>query len=266
MALPTLLEIVPPDAPVRAEVSVPGSKSITNRALVLGALAQGVVGIEGALWSEDTRVMVEAMDRLGFEVSVQADPSEGGNRRIRIRGQDVRIPRGGSRDCPLELAVGNAGTAARFLAALVCLGRGHYRLDGTPRMRERPQSGLFAALRALGHGVEAERDRLPAVIEARGPRAGSCSVSIVESSQFASALLLASRHGRWRIDVEGENAEESSYVAMTRSLMTVFPWKGGSFAVEPDASSGSYFVGAAHLFRSRWGNRASLSVRNWPAS
>jgi 3-phosphoshikimate 1-carboxyvinyltransferase len=140
MALPDLIEIVPLDKPVRAEITVPGSKSITNRALILAALANGEVTLEGALWSEDTQVMVEALQKLGFQIKVKPDPNEVCNRTITVYGQGGTIPGGGTVENPLELFVGNAGTAARFLSALVCLGRGVYRLHGVPRMHERPQA------------------------------------------------------------------------------------------------------------------------------
>ena len=114
-------------------------------------------------------------------------------------------------------------------------------------MQERPQAALFRALRELGYRVESPNDRLPAVIHGAGARAAHCEVSILESSQFASALLLCAAAGKWRVTVSGENAEESSYVALTRKLAAAFPRSGGQFPIEPDASSASYFLGAGHL-------------------
>ncbi len=260
MALPDLIEIVPLDKPVRAEITVPGSKSITNRALILAALADGEVTLEGALWSEDTQVMTEALVKLGFAIKVKADPEEFCNRRITVRGLGGRIPNAGTPENPLELFVGNAGTAARFLAAMVCLGKGVYRLSGVPRMHERPQAALFKALRQLGYRVDSANDKLPATIfgSSRGDEAqtgkgnhslltSAATVSIEESSQFASALLLSANRGGWEVKVVGENAEESAYVAMTTKLLAVFPRQGGAFRIEPDASSGSYFWGAGWL-------------------
>ena len=249
MPLPELIEIVPLDKPVRAEITVPGSKSITNRALVLAALADGETTLTGALWSEDTQVMVECLQELGFMVNVAPDPNETCNRTITVYGRGGTIPGGGTAENPLELFVGNAGTAARFLAAMVCLGSGVYRLHGVPRMHERPQAALFQALRELGYRVEATGDKLPAVIsqkpEVRSQKPErSCTVSIAESSQFASALLLCAKHGGWDVKITGENADESPYVAMTMKLIEVFPKGGGTFQIEPDASSGSYFFGA----------------------
>jgi len=264
---PPSLEIVPLASPVEAEIVVPGSKSITNRALVAAALAQGRVVLEGALASDDTEVMVEALRSLGFAVAVTPDAAEPANRTITVEGRGGVIPRAGTPEAPLELYVGNAGTAARFLAALVCLGRGSYRLHGTPRMHERPQSPLFEALRALGHRVEDTGGRLPAVIHAAGPRPARATVAVAGSSQFASALLLCAPAGGWDITVAGSDAEELPYVEMTRALVRTFPVAGGRFAIEPDASSGSYFWAAGWLL-DRPGPTAGsrVSVRDWPRS
>ena len=254
--LPNLIEIVPLKDPVRAEITVPGSKSITNRALILAALADGEVTLTGALWSEDTQIMTEALQKLGFEIRVEQDPEEFCNRTITVKGLGGKIPNAGSGRKPLELFVGNAGTAARFLAAFVCLGEGLYHFKGADRMHERPQSALFKALRQLGYRIETEygNDRLPAFIEGSGPAPGAkCKVSIEKSSQFASALLLCAKVGGWEVKVEGENAEESPYVAMTSKMMEAFPHKGGKFQIEPDASSGSYFWGAGQLLGNQGG-------------
>ena len=284
MALPDLIEIVPLTAPVRAEITVPGSKSITNRALILAALADGETVLHGALWSEDTQIMVECLQELGFMVNVEADPAETCNRTITVYGTGGAVPPGGTEAQSLDLFVGNAGTAARFLAPFLCLGSGVYRLHGVKRMHERPQAALFSALRELGYRIESENenDKLPAIIfagtagqppqsytqferrKAAPPAPKKCRVSIEESSQFASALLLSAKHGGWEIEIVGENAEESPYVAMTTKLIEAFPKSGGNFQIEPDASSGSYFVAAGELF----GNRESwpITVADWPRS
>ena len=286
MALPELIEIVPLDQPVRAEITVPGSKSITNRALILAALADGEVKLTGALWSEDTQIMVECLQKLGFEIRIENDPEEFCNRTIKVKGLGGKIPNAGTIEKPLELFVGNAGTAARFLAAFVCLGDGVYRLSGVARMHERPQAALFSALRELGYRVESENgnDKLPVIISHRDTESTEkksdsvssaslwqkqCKVSIEESSQFASALLLCAKVGNWKVEVVGENAEESPYVAMTLKLMEAFPKKGGTFQIEPDASSGSYFWGANFLVCFDKGNpipNSFVMVRNWPTT
>jgi 3-phosphoshikimate 1-carboxyvinyltransferase len=270
--LPPLIEIVPLSRPVHAEITVPGSKSITNRALVLAALADGETTLLGALWSEDTQVMVECLQELGYMVNVAPDPNEPCNRTITVYGQGGRVPRGGTSEQPLELFVGNAGTAARFLAAMVCLGEGAYRLLGVPRMHERPQAALFQALRELGYRIDSPNDKLPALIHGAGRKPGAkCTVSIEESSQFASAVLLGAKLGGWKVEVIGENAEESPYVAMTLELIKVFPHSGGKFQIEPDASSGSYFWAAQWLTHTWQAGRESptigrsaIRVPNWP--
>jgi 3-phosphoshikimate 1-carboxyvinyltransferase len=245
---------------------VPGSKSITNRALVLAALAEGESVLTGALWSEDTQVMTECLQDLGFMVMVSPDPLESDNRILSVYGKGGTIPRGGTTDDPLELFVGNAGTAARFLAAMLCLGEGVYRLHGVPRMHERPQAALFRALRELGYRIDSPNDKLPALIYGGGPRPGACQVSIQESSQFASALLLSSRGGGWRIGTRGANLDEAPYVVMTEKLVQAFPRHGGSFQIEPDASSGSYFWAADALLSRAGGASTGISVAHWPTS
>jgi 3-phosphoshikimate 1-carboxyvinyltransferase len=262
MALPDLVEIVPPVSLAPVRVTIPGSKSITNRALILAALADGRTVLRGALWSEDTEIMTEALRTLGFEVVVEPDAAEAGNCTITVEGLGGEIPRSGIPGQPLEIYVGNAGTAARFLMAMLCLGNGSYRLHGTARMHQRPQGALFDAIRQLGYRIEAEGGRLPAVL--RGETASmsrACSVSIEESSQFASALLLSAGHGGWHVTVTGEDAEESAYVAMTSKLLQAFPHHGGEYWIEPDASSASYFLAAAALFP-----ETQLTVNNWPES
>jgi 3-phosphoshikimate 1-carboxyvinyltransferase len=260
MPLPGVIEILPLPGPVRAALTVPGSKSITNRALVLAALAQNKVALQGALWSEDTQVMIDSLRLLGFHIQLAPDSNDICNRTITVEGTGGGIPRGGSQSAPLDLYVGNAGTAARFLAALVCLGHGAFRLHGTPRMHERPQAELFLALRQLGYRVDASNDHLPAIIHGTGPRNGQCTVGIKQSSQFASALLLSAETGGWDVRVVGDDSEESSYVQMTRELCHGFPRAGGVFQIEPDASSGSYFWAAAALCPDK--PQASITVPN----
>jgi 3-phosphoshikimate 1-carboxyvinyltransferase len=252
MALPDLIEIVPLDKPVRAEITVPGSKSITNRALILAALADGEVKLTGALWSEDTQIMVECLQKLGFAVNVAPDPEELCNRTITVKGLGGKIPNAGTAEKPLELFVGNAGTVARFLSAFVCLGNGVYRLSGVARMHERPQVALFQALRELGYRVESENgnDKLPVKFFGEGPKPyAKCKISIEDSSQFASALYLSMLVGGWKIEVVGENSEESPYLAMTFQMLAQFPQKIAiNYWIEPDASSSSYIKAIGWLF------------------
>ncbi len=262
MTLPHLIEIVPPAQPAPVLVTIPGSKSITNRALILAALADGSTTLRGALWSEDTEIMVQALRTLGFVVEAEPDAFEPGNCTLVIEGRGGLIPNAGTTEKPLEIFVGNAGTAARFLMAMLCLGNGVYRVSGIPRMHERPQGALFDSLRQIGYRISSENGRLPATIHGEGgAMRGSCSVSIEESSQFASALLLSSRIGGWQITVTGHDAEESAYVAMTSRLIEVFPTHGGEYQIEPDCSSASYFLAAGALIP---GSR--LTVDSWPES
>jgi 3-phosphoshikimate 1-carboxyvinyltransferase len=260
-----LLEIIPLSGAVQAEISVPGSKSITNRALFLAGVGSGTTTLQGGLWSEDTEVMVNCLETLGVRISVAQDPGDSANRTITVTGTGGTLKRGGPSESPLELFVGNAGTAARFIAALVCLGQGSYRLSGTPRMHERPQAALFDALRQLGYVVNSDTNTLPATIQGDGPHPGAaCRVRIDASSQFASALLLAAACGKWRVTVEGEDAEESPYVQLTSEIIATFPNEGGTFAIEPDASSASYFWGADWLLRQNAATRSSeVRVANW---
>jgi 3-phosphoshikimate 1-carboxyvinyltransferase len=271
MPLPECIEIEPLRRLTAIEMTAPGSKSLTNRALILAALAHGVTRLRGALWSEDTKAMVDCLDRLGFHVLVEQDPNETANRTLTIRGGGGGMPRGGTPSAPLELPVANAGTAARFLAAMVCLGHGVYRLDGTPRMRERPQAGLFNALRALGYRIDSPNDRLPAVIHAGGPRPGRCRVETSDSSQFASALILSAGRGGWEVEAPEADDEEQPYVLMTRELVRRFPTVGGEWVVEPDASSASYLWAAGWILSRSGVSDASagpfpVTVKNWPES
>ena len=264
MSLPEVIEIVPLVSSPEMEITVPGSKSITNRSLILAALSNGVVTLENALWSEDTQVMVDALRLLGYKIEVNLDPAEPGNRNLIIEGRGESIPKGGLTESPLELFVGNAGTAARFLTAFLCLGKGTYRLSGVSRMHERPQASLLKSLRELGYRIDSDNDKLPVTIHARGPISGSCRVSINESSQFASALLLLANIGGWNIQIDGELGAKSPYVAMTSSLIERFPIEGGRLIIEPDASSGSYFWAAGHILSVDDG--LPIRVARWPKS
>ena len=145
----------------------------------------------------------------------------------------------------VELFVGERGHGRTFPIRDALPRIRVYRPHGVPRMHERPQAALFHALRQLGYRIDSPNNRLPALIHGSGPRRVDASVSIEESSQFASALLLCANRGGWELNVSGENADESPYVLMTSGLIKAFPRHGGTFQIEPDASSASYFWGAA---------------------
>jgi 3-phosphoshikimate 1-carboxyvinyltransferase len=258
MPLPDRLEIRPLSHVPRTSVRVPGSKSITNRALVLAALT-GDCKLEGVLESEDTEVMVDCLARLGFQVS--ADWAK--------ETVDVSKPaRSGLIPAKAaELNVANSGTTMRFLTAMVALGQGRYRLDGIARMRERPIADLLAALTEAGVVARSESGNgcPPVIVEANGLRGGTIRVKGDVSSQFLSGILMAAPFAAADTTIEVEGTLVSiPYVAMTTAMMRQFglavetvgdhrafriPGKqqGGlaKYAIEPDASAASYFLGAA---------------------
>ncbi|MGH7996162.1 MAG: 3-phosphoshikimate 1-carboxyvinyltransferase [Opitutaceae bacterium] len=183
MALPDILPIRPFSGPAAGEVALPGSKSITNRALMLAALGEGRTNLTGALFSDDTRIMAAALRQLGF--LVEADET---GKTIAVEGRGGDIP-----SAEADLFVGLAGTAARFLTALCAAApHGRFRLDGTPQMRKRPMRGLLEALRSLGAEIrcEAEDGCFPYVVHAQGLRSGAVTLDASESSQMLSALLM----------------------------------------------------------------------------
>jgi 3-phosphoshikimate 1-carboxyvinyltransferase len=249
--LPDILSIQPLQKPARGTVTIPGSKSITNRALILAALSEGQTIVRGALWAEDTRLMVEALMALGFPVVVTRDPAEEANVTIEVTGAGGKIP---ARQA--DLFVGNAGTAARFLTALVSLGHGEFRIHGTERMHQRPMGDLFDGLRQLGVPVEANGQCLPATVRADGLHGGTAVISARRSSQFASALLLIARPAQIEVQI-AEPDEPQGYIEMTRQMLQQF---SHDYRVEPDTSSASYFLAAAFV------TGGKIAVDHWPAN
>ncbi len=243
--LPDPYEIKPLAKPPHCTITVPGSKSITNRALILAALAKGKCTLRGALWADDTQVMVDSLQKLGFEVTVEPDSAEECNRTITVVGHDGEIPAKKA-----ELYVGNAGTAARFLTALVCLGHGEYKISGDARMHERPMGELFDALRAHGVTVESRDNKLPARIVSNGLKrtAEPYPVELTTSTQFASALLLIRRPANLQLAFSKWEFEEG-YLNMTENMIhegyeLAFT---SDYAIEPDYSSASYFWAAGFV-------------------
>ncbi len=254
-SLPSIA-IQPLERPIRATVRPPGSKSITNRALIVAALAEGTSRLTGALDSDDTRVMIESLRRLGLRVS--NDPP---SQTIEIDGCAGRPPAESA-----ELWLENSGTSIRFLTAAACLGRGTRRLDGNARMRQRPIGPLCDALNELGASVRFERDHgcPPVSVRANGLPGGRATVAAELSSQFLSALLLSAPCADRAVELALQGALVSEpYVAMTVRLMTDFGvqvemragsyriepqrYRGRTFAIEPDASAASYFFAAAAI-------------------
>jgi 3-phosphoshikimate 1-carboxyvinyltransferase len=252
-AFPDELEIEPLDGPVDATVHVPGSKSVTNRALLIAALADGASTIRNTLFSDDSYWLMHALVRLGFAVRANRKSGE-----TSIIGQNSIIPKS-----DVEVFVGNAGTVARFLPPALALGEGPYVVDGAPRMRERPVGDLVDAMRLLGAGVGyAEEDgRFPLRVEGGGIRGGTARVRGKSSSQFVSGLLMAAPYAEEPVILEVEGREEWPYVGITVDVMRAFGvevgvgdaryavepavYRAREYEVEPDASAASYFMAAA---------------------
>jgi len=251
-------EIQPASRPVLATVRPPGSKSITNRALVCAALADGTSTLSGALDSEDTQVMIRRLQQLGIAIEV------------RDQGETLVVQ--GCQGVPpattAEVFVGNSGTTIRFLTALVTLGRGTFRLDGIARMRERPIGDLAAALRQLGAEVSCAGpgECPPVAIVANRLPGGQAKIGGNISSQFLSGLLMAAPCAQSAVTVRVEGTLVSvPYVRMTLEVMKSFgvetqaaadfseilisseetAYAACEYAIEPDASAASYFWAAA---------------------
>ena len=253
------LEITPIDGPIRATVRPPGSKSITNRALVCAALADGYSKLAGALDSEDTRMMIDGLRRLGIGI----EATESGKTLI-VEGAGGKAPA-----LEAELFCANSGTTIRFLTALATLGHGAFRLDGVERMRQRPIGDLLDALNQLGADARSENDNgcPPVIVHANGLTGGTAAVRGDISSQFLSALLMAAPAARSPVElnIQGQLVSQP-YVNMTAGVMRAFGVDvdvSGDFArfdirapqayiacryvVEPDASAASYFWAAAAI-------------------
>lgn len=232
MSLPDPLPIPPFTHPVRGAVRLPGSKSITNRALILGALADGPVTLRNALFSRDTRIMVAALQQLGFNVE-----TDEANLTITIEGRGGEIPA-----AEASIHVGNAGTAARFLTALVCLREGGvYHFDGDEAMRARPIGGLLDALAT--QGAKADARSFPFTLRTAGLPGGKVSIDASASSQLVSALLLVASKARsaLRVELIGETVSKP-FVEITKNMVSHFAVPRHDYDVEGDATAASYFA------------------------
>jgi 3-phosphoshikimate 1-carboxyvinyltransferase len=250
---PEELKIIPLDRPPDATVRVPGSKSVTNRALLVAALADGPSTIRNPLFSDDTFWLMDALVRLGIDLTADRNGEE-----VRVKGQGGLIPASG-----VDLFVGNAGTVARFLPPALALGRGPYTVDGVPRMRERPVSDLVDGMRQLGAAVEytGESEKFPLKVPGGGIRGGTAHISGTKSSQFASGLLMAAPYADAPVTLRVDGRKQWPYIGITvavmrafgvnvgeaRDLFSVQPavYKPLDYEVEPDASAASYFMAAA---------------------
>ena len=252
------------DKPFTATFAPPGSKSLTNRALVLAALADGACELSNVLFADDTQVMLEGLKKLGFQLDIDE-----ANRTVRVAGRGGPIDRSEA-----EIFCGNSGTTIRFLTALCSLGTGKFVLDGVERMRQRPIGALTGMLKNLGvrAGGAPEAEGFPPVhVDAHGLPGGHVRYGSEVSSQYLSAILMVAPYARNEIHVHLDAPQTSwPYVAMTMQLMDTFgvtpelirdpktnrptkivipqgKYAATTYAIEPDASNASYFLALAAL-------------------
>lgn len=259
---PDQITIEPVTIPVDAKVLLPGSKSYTNRALILAALADGRSTINAALFSDDTHYMADSLRRLGIRVDEDA-----AGKRFVVDGTGGKIPARSA-----ELFVGNSGTTARFITALLALGRGEFNVDGVERMRRRPIAPLLDALQQLNvDAVALNGDGCPPLrVTTAGLEGGSARLAGDTSSQYFSALLMVGGIPRdgLRIEVEGDLVSKP-YIDMTAATLRAFGvemrndnyqsftvpggqiYRAVDYQVEPDASAASYFFALAAATRGR---------------
>ena len=241
---------------ISATVCVPGSKSLTQRALVAAALAQGNSFISNALIAQDSLYLIEGLRALGAQIV----SAEGG---FFISGTAGKIINNGK-----ELFLGNNGTALRFLTALVCLGKGQYVLTGEKRLLERPVGALVEALQNMGADISTRNNCPPVKINANGLTGGKITLRDIESSQYVSALLLCAPYMPEGMNLILQGGVVSTpYIDLTIAVMNDFGakiiqtgkyeyhvaagkiYQGREYSVEGDASSASYFFLAAALLK-----------------
>src|SRR5512136_1108974 len=243
---------------LNATVEVPGSKSYTQRALVVASLAGGKSNLSNALISDDIRYLVEALRFLGAEIIISGSD-------VTVTGTDGKIRNPGR-----AIIIGNNGTALRFLTTLAAIGKGEYTLDGSSRLRKRPLEPLLDALKILGVESQSSDGYPPVRIDAIGLKGGRVSFADVKSSQYISSLLIGAPYAEGDIEIAltGRTVSEP-YIDMTMDVMRHFGaevrtrgkglfsvksrrhYKGQRYMIEGDASSASYFFLAAALCRGR---------------
>jgi 3-phosphoshikimate 1-carboxyvinyltransferase len=257
------ITLLPFDKPFTATANVPGSKSLSNRALVMAALADGVCELSNVLFADDTRVMLDGLKQLGFKLELDES-----SHTVKVEGRGGKIAASDA-----TLFCGNSGTTIRFLAAMCALGNGSFTLDGVSRMRQRPIRELVEPLRNLGSRVEflGEQGYPPLKIIADGLPGGILKYGSAASSQFLSAVLMVSPYARHEVQIDLEGQQTSwPYVAMTMQLMDRFgvtpellrdpntgepkqivipegKYAGTKYQIEPDASNAAYFLSAAAI-------------------
>ena len=253
-----MIEIQPVRKPLDATVEVPGSKSYTNRALLVAAMARGTSTVTGALFSDDTHYMSASLRKLG--VKIDADEKRA---TFDVRGNGGNIPVSSA-----ELYIGNSGTTSRSLTAYVSLGHGKFVIDGDePMRRGRPISDLLDALRQIGVSARSqfENGHLPVIVKANGLTGGKTRLDVSKSSQFLTALLLIAPYAKNGMEIEVVGNREMPYIDITLAVMEAFgvqvihedykyfriesgqQYQPRDYNVEPDASSASYFFAAAAL-------------------
>ncbi len=251
--------VLNPISRVNGEISLPGSKSLSNRILLLSALSRGVTQVYNLLESDDTSRMIDSLQRLGVGLELSRN-----NTVCRVQGLGGPFPQQQT-----ELFLGNSGTTMRSICAALCLGEGEFTLTGEPRMYERPIEDLVDALRPMGADIEyLDKDGCPPLrIHARGIPGGRVSVRGNVSSQYLTAILLSAPLARedMVIDVVGDLVSKP-YIDMTVAVMRRFGanveadgyqqfrvaggqgyQSPGSALVEGDASSATYFLAAAAI-------------------
>ena len=252
------LEIQPLPKPLDASVQVPGSKSYTNRALLVAALAQGESVLSGALFSDDTDYMAQSLRKLGIDVGEDRAAA-----RFAVEGHGGQIPVEKA-----ELYIGNSGTTSRSIISCVALGNGFYTIDGDEPMRQsRPIADLLDALQRLGIDARSRHDNgcLPVDVQAQGFAGGSTELDASKSSQFLTSLMLTGPCTEEGLVIEMASDFKTQYIDITMAVMRAFGaevthdnyrrfcipggqcYKGCDYAVEPDASNASYFFAAAAL-------------------
>ena len=233
-------------------VTVPGSKSLTNRALLLATLADGTSTLRGVLFSDDSRHFLKCVQDLGFETEVDEAA-----KLVKVSGLGGAVPKKEA-----SQYVGSAGTAARFLAAYLGISNGTYHMDASEQMRKRPMAPLLASLQELGCEIEFEgvEGYFPFTLKSHGFGTNHISVDIEHSSQFLSALLIASCLSPKDMHIQVEGSHGMAYIEITRKMMEQFGVKANiseiekvyiipsgqhynalDYQIEPDASGAAYF-------------------------
>lgn len=255
--------------PIAATIQVPGSKSITNRALVMAAIAETPSTIMGALRSRDTELMANALKAIGVDVQIEADQDNLANAMIFVEPGPLK---GGCVDCGL------AGTVMRFVPPLAACAKGTVFFDGDAHARNRPMQAMLNALRDLG--VRVNGNQLPfEVIGDGNPTGGSVTLDASQSSQFVSGLLLAAPNFSQGISVHHSGGKLPSlpHIEMTVDMLRAAgvsvdttvenrwsvspgPVRGGVFHVEPDLSNATPFLAAAAV------TSGTVTISNWPVS